>query len=322
MPGIGIISNPHAKVNRNDPEHNTLIWYVLGNRGRFEVTSTLDDLANVCRNFQERGIDHIGIVGGDGTITRTLTALLACYGEAALPRIIVLRGGTVNVLATNLGIHGQPKDILADTMDFFHSNNHLHEMPVRSLMVNGCLGFLFGTTGAVRFLEAFYANKTSAWGAGTFFGKLLLDGLSGGRLDGRFPAMAAPERMSISSSWQGSCEHRELNTPVLLAATIPKLPYGLNYFPEIAGRVDRAQALYATGTGRRLVQDIATSLISSSINPAQLPRFRFDELDIVWPGPATYTLDGEVLWAADGKASLRLGPIFRFCSPYGKISSR
>lgn len=319
MTGIGIISNPHAKVNRNDPEHNTLIWYVLGNRGRFEVTSTLEDLAAVCRNFQERGIDHVGIVGGDGTITRTLTALLRCYGEASLPRILVLRGGTVNVLATNLGIYGKPKDILADTLDFFHSSNPLHEMPVRSLLVNGNLGFLFATSGAVRFLEAFYANKTNAFGAGAFFGKLLLDGLSGGRLDGRFAELAAPESMMIRSSWHGSVHETAVQSPVLLASTIPKLPYGLDYFPELANRNDCGELMYARSTGRRLVVDIARSLVTLHKSESNLPRSRFETLDIQWPGPATYTLDGEILSAPDGKVSVELGPVFRFCSPYGKI---
>jgi diacylglycerol kinase family enzyme len=319
MPGIGIISNPHAKVNRNDPEHNTLIWYVLGNRGRFEVTGSLDDLGRVCQSFQERGIDHVAIVGGDGTITRTLTAILRSYGEESLPRILLLRGGTVNVLATNLGIYGQPKDILSDILDFFHSNNPLHEMKVRSLTANGELGFLLGTGGAVRFLEAFYANKTSAWGAGAFFGSVLLDGLSGGHFGGKFESLAAPEPLELSYSWNGATETVQTSTTVLLAASIPKLPYGLEYFPDLALRTDCGEAMYTVGGGRGLVRDIALSLLSKQKSHKNIKKFKFDQLDITLPNQSSFTLDGEILDSKHGKVKVQLGPVFRFCSPYGKI---
>ncbi|NBW83269.1 diacylglycerol kinase, partial [bacterium] len=68
MPGLGIISNPFAKINKRDPEHNTLLWYILGNRGQFEITNSLADLGRVCEEFCARGLDTVGIVGGDGTI--------------------------------------------------------------------------------------------------------------------------------------------------------------------------------------------------------------------------------------------------------------
>jgi diacylglycerol kinase family enzyme len=321
MPGFGIISNPYAKVNRTDPEHNTLIWYVLGNRGRFEVTSTLEDLGKVCQNFQARGIDHVGIVGGDGTITRTLTALVQSYGATSLPRILVLRGGTINVLASNLGIFGQPKDILSDALDSFHANTPMVERNVRSLMVNGNLGFLVATTGAVRFLEAFYKNKTDALGAGVFFGGLLLDGLSGGLCGGQFQKLAEPETLSLRSQWQDKTTQKTITTPLVMASSLAKLPYGIPFFPDLANRDDCGEVVYAQHSGRRLVTDIAAALLNPRKRHEALPTSCFQALDLRWNGPANYTLDGELLRADDGHVSITLGPIFRFCSPYGKISA-
>lgn len=322
MPGIGIISNPHAKINRTDPEHNTLIWYVLGNSGQFEVTSSLDDLAKVCENFSSRGIDHVGIIGGDGTVSRTLSALIRTYPAENLPRILVLRGGTVNVLAANLGIYGKPKDILADFLDFLHSNNALHEMPVRSLLVENEIGFLFGSSGAVRFLEAFYENKTSAVGAGKFFARILLDGLAGGHITGEFKSFSAPEQLQMEIFRKSHSTTIEVETPVLLASSVPKIPYGFEFFPELSSNTDSAQAVYAQGQGRKLVADVVLSLLSKDKAHPNLKKLSFEELRIRSKGPAKYTLDGEIMTSATDEITIKLGPIFRFCSPYGKILGR
>ncbi len=319
MPGIGIISNPYAKINRTDPEHNTLIWYVLGNSGQFEVTSSLDDLAKVCENFSSRGIDHVGIIGGDGTVSRTLSALMRTYPAENLPRILVLRGGTVNVLATNLGIYGKPKDILADFLDFLHSNNPLHEMPVRSLIVENEIGFLFGSGGAARFLEAFYENKTTAAGAGKFFARILLDGLAGGHLTGEFSNFSAPEHLSIEVVHKNHTKTIEVDTPVFLASSVPKIPYGLEFFPELSSNTNSGQAIYADAQGRRLVGDLVVSLMSKNKSHRNLKKIAFEELRIRSQTPTKYTLDGEIMTSTTDKITIKLGPIFRFCSPYGKI---
>lgn len=319
MTGIGIISNPHAKVNRNDPEYNTLIWYVLGNRGQFEVTNTLEDLQNVCENFSSQGIDHVGIIGGDGTVSRTLSALLRAYNRESLPKILILRGGTVNVLATNLGIYGQPKDILADFLDFFHSGKALFEMSVRSLLVDEQLGFLVGTGGTVRFLKRFYENKTSALGAGRFFASVMLDGLASGHFNGEFPSIVEPENLKLESVFDGHTSENTISTPALLLSSLPRIPYGFEFFPELAKTGDYAAATYVTGQGGKLVRDIAAALFTKNKAQSSFRRFHFQNLKIQFEENTEYTLDGEIAETKNRSLLIELGPIFKFCSPYGKM---
>ena len=68
------------------------------------TTETLDEVRGLAREFKEKGIDILGISGGDGTNHRTLSTFLEVYGETPLPKIALLRGGTMNNLANQLGI--------------------------------------------------------------------------------------------------------------------------------------------------------------------------------------------------------------------------
>lgn len=327
MSEIGIISNPHAKINRNDPEHNTLVWYVLGSRGRFEVTNSLKDLESVCQSFAKHRIETVGIIGGDGTISLTLEALLQSYGEKHLPQIMLLRGGTVNVLAGNFGIFGQPKDILSDFMDFYHSSRPLYKMHMRSLRVNGQLGFLFGTGCSVRFLEEFYKNKTSAAGAGRFFSSLLLDALCGGRISGKSEAMMRPEPCkivsylhSVDNRAEPECQRAiETEMPICLASTAPKIPYGIELFPSLKRAGDRAQLVYADLNSRELPIAITKALVLREKKNSGLHWLDFHEVDLLLPAGSRYTLDGEIVETESGEIKIGLGPIFEFLSPYGRV---
>lgn len=325
MSEIGIISNPHAKINRNDPEHNTLIWYILGNQGQFEVTQSIDDLSLVCEKFAESKVKTIGIIGGDGTVSLTLAAVVKAYSQKGskepedLPRIMILRGGTVNVLATNLGIYGQPKDVLTDFLSFYHSARPLYEMKVRTLLVNDLPGFLFATGGAVKFLEAFYANKTSALGAAQFFTKLVADGLSGGRLGGQSSAFIKPEKLTVSVERRDQSTSLDLLTPLMMASSLPKIPYGLTFFPNLARTLETAELIFTDQPQDQVVKAVTKALFSANRNKAPLERHAFESIHIKAAPGFQYTVDGEILSAEDGNVHIKLGPVFRFCSPYGKI---
>lgn len=325
MSEIGIISNPHAKINRNDPEHNTLIWYLLGNQGQFEVTQSVEDLSTVCQKFAEAKVRTIGIIGGDGTISLTLAALVRAYSTSGscspedFPRIMILRGGTVNVLATNLGIFGKPKDILTDFLSFFHSSRPLYEMKLRTLLVNGQTGFLFATGGAVKFLESFYENKTSAWGAARFFTKIVADGLSGGRFGGQSKALIEPEKLNLTIECGTQQSTLDLLTPVVMASTLPKIPYGLEFFPNLGRTLGTGEVIYSDQPPEQVVKAVAKAILSTDRNNTPLGRQAFESLTIQADPGFKFTLDGEIISAADGKVTIKLGPVFRFCSPYGKV---
>jgi diacylglycerol kinase family enzyme len=114
---FGVISNPYAKICRNSPAYNTLLRNTLGSDGIMNVTHTWEELTKVCQEYKERHIETVGIVGGDGSIGLTISALYKAYGAHNMPHILVMRGGTINFLSQNLNISCEPLAILKKYLD-------------------------------------------------------------------------------------------------------------------------------------------------------------------------------------------------------------
>src|SRR6516165_1310510 len=112
VPGIGLITNPRSRVNQRDPGRALRLSYLVGRHGNAEATRSLDDLYRVCEEFKKERIDVLGISGGDGTLHHTLTAMIKTYADQPLPRIAILRGGTMNTVANSLGIKGETGKLL------------------------------------------------------------------------------------------------------------------------------------------------------------------------------------------------------------------
>lgn len=320
MPGLGIISNPFAKINKRDPEHNTLLWYILGNRGQFEITNSLHDLSRVCQEFCDRGLDTVGIVGGDGTISLTLSAIARAYPPDKLPKILILRGGTVNLLASNLGIFGNPKDVFADALEAYHSPGGLAQMSLQTLDVNGRLGFIFADGIAARFLSEFYRNKSSTLGAGLFLARVIADGAAAGHLGGTYKHLYLDEDLTIDckpSAWPFGNPTR---TALIAASTIPKMPFGIRLFRNLDTHKPEAELLVVRAGKRELPFRVMKALLlQGKVDKKFADTHIFSETTIVPTHPVEYSLDGDVLEPTQQPIHICLGPRFVFCSPYGNV---
>jgi diacylglycerol kinase family enzyme len=320
MPGIGIISNPFAKVNKRDPQHNTLLWYVLGNKGQYEVTESLTDLSRVCTEFEARGIDHVGIVGGDGTISLSLSAIQEAYKHKTLPRILLLRGGTVNVTASNLGIYGKPKNVMHDFLDAYHSGGELSVMKLSTLVVNGRLGFLFANGIASKFLEEFYKNKSNALGAGIFFSRVFGDLIAGGHFTGDFAKLSCDETLDTVIQTLDASELKESKSySMIFASTLPAMPFGFKMFKNLMPGSGCGEMMAFTAQNRELIPIATRVLAGFSLKTEGLKNHLFRTLNISSKKAIQFSLDGDLMVAQDGKIEISMGPTFEFCSPYGKV---
>jgi diacylglycerol kinase family enzyme len=168
MPGIGVVTNPRSKANKRDPAGMYRLGYLLGSKGEAAATKSLDDLVRVAEEFKAAGIDVLGINGGDGTIHVTVTTFIKVYGDAPLPKIAILRGGTLNTIAVGLGIKGTPNEILYEVIDRYHQGLPLPTVDRPVMQINDKYGFIFGNGLIANFLEAYYATgrpspATGAW---------------------------------------------------------------------------------------------------------------------------------------------------------------
>ncbi len=159
MSGIGVITNPRSRQNRRNPALARRLAYILGERGLLEQPTDLDALDRVALQLKDREIDVVAINGGDGTSHVVLSALVRAYGDAPLPQIALLRGGTMNTVARGLGISGSPQELLGRLTALYHRDEPMASVQRNLLRVGDQAGFLFGNGVISNFLEAYYEGS-------------------------------------------------------------------------------------------------------------------------------------------------------------------
>src|SRR5262249_45321885 len=183
MAGIGVVVNPHARANRSGTDaREERMRDILGAFGWVRVTSTLDDVDEVAREFHDRRVDVLAICGGDGSDHCTLTSFYRQYGSDALPLLLPLRAGTINYVAdAPRGRPGTPEQVLSRVVrDYRRGSTHV--TTERDLLrVNGSeIGFLLSFGTAVNYLRAYYAlDRQGPWPAAKLLGRLIASALAG-----------------------------------------------------------------------------------------------------------------------------------------------
>lgn len=66
-------------------------------------TRSAEEVETAVAALRRLGIEHLVLVGGDGTVGGTLTPLVALWGEDPLPCVSLVAGGTINTIAAALG---------------------------------------------------------------------------------------------------------------------------------------------------------------------------------------------------------------------------
>jgi diacylglycerol kinase (ATP) len=207
MPGIGVILNPKSRRNLRDPGASERLARRVGDRGVVREARSIDELSRIAAEYHERGIDILAISGGDGTNTVTLTGFIAEYGDEPLPTVALLRGGTMNTVASSVGVkRGAPEDLLARVVAHYEGRDGpslatveravLRVAPVgRDGPERPHYGFLFGTGVVQGFLAEYYAGEPSTVGAMRTLARGIGSALVGGEMIQR---MARPFRGSVT----------------------------------------------------------------------------------------------------------------------------
>jgi diacylglycerol kinase (ATP) len=181
MPGIGVLTNPRSRRNKRNPRLARRLAYIVGDSGQLEAPEGLGELTHAVQKFRERDVDIVAINGGDGTAHVALGALYKAYGDQ-LPRIALLRGGTMNTIAHGLGIRGDPESLLGRLVAQVHSGAPLKTASRHLMVVNDTqVGFLFGNGLISNFLEAYYeaadpSPSSAVWLLTRAIGSVLVGG--------------------------------------------------------------------------------------------------------------------------------------------------
>jgi len=144
--GIGVVVNPHARRNRDPRRVVGGFERILGDDGVVVTSPSRRSLLRIAEVFHRSRIDVLAISGGDGSVGFTLDAFEEIYGDEPLPRVLPLRGGTMNTIANSVGVPRlSGTSLLARLAARHRGGNRLASSRRVAMRVEDRLGFLFGT---------------------------------------------------------------------------------------------------------------------------------------------------------------------------------
>lgn len=308
MPGIGVISNRNARLNKLHPELKDQLAFVIGSNGKVSSTGSITDVYKAAETFRRTGIDIIAISGGDGTAHRTMEILLDVYGNLPLPPILLLPTGTQNMVPRSFGIEGSG---LANLM--LANLRYRHNVPMRCirrnvLKVNGHVSFMFGIGVAARFMVDYYASgETNPKGAAKLLSKVVASGVTGGDLAKKMLA-------SFQAKLNVDGELRQETMHTLFASFVERLPLHFILFPQSGQEAGAFEIAYSGGAPLKIAASFPAILSGSTEHLSGITRQLVHKLIIDLEQPEAFTLDGE-LYDPTTHFEVESGPEISFVVP-------
>lgn len=309
MPGIGVISNRNARLNKLYPKIKDRMAFVVGRAGELVSTGSLEDTRETLEAFKESEIDLLAISGGDGTAHRTLEIAVGVYAEKQMPPILLLPTGTQNMVPNSLGIRrsGVATLLLAQA-------HYRHNLPMRCvrrnlLKVNEHYSFMLGIGIAPRFLEEYYRRgDTTHLGAVKLVGEYVLAAF---RKAKSAEALVAPMDVSYRLDG-GGWKSRKFHT--VFCSFVEELSLRFKVFPR-AGWEEGLFEFYAMDGPAYWVAKIVPQLWMGSLQQMKgVTRALGRIVEIKLEQAELFTLDGEIYEAQDS-FRISAGPELKFVIP-------
>ncbi|HEX4404761.1 MAG TPA: diacylglycerol kinase family protein [Polyangia bacterium] len=326
--GIAVFVNPRSRANRRDPALARTFATIIGDVGQIHAPASLDELRATAAALRAAPPDVIAVHGGDGTLHKVVTALGHAFGETPLPPLALLTGGTMNVVATSLGIAAKPFDVLRMLADHVRAgapSQLLPLIPRRCMRIGEHLGFVFGNGLAANFLGEYYADdaygpKRAAWLlARTFFSALV-----------RGPFMRKVfKRFEGEVRVDGDLLPRTRFVGVN-AATVREVGLGFKLNHRADDDPDRFGVLAIHGSPLALVADLPAVHAGRGVGPARAFSAVASTLDITptmsprandstLPTEMAYTIDGDLYRSSAPVLRLSVGPRIHFVRPSASV---
>ena len=180
---VGVLVNARAGVAKRDPGFVERVEALMP-PGRVRATWSAEEIGPALEGFQERGLDLLALVGGDGTVGATLTRLLEGWPAETRPAVALLAGGTVNTIPKALGGGGAPEAHLRRLLrGGARAESRRPLVCVRAEDGEKRSGMIFAMGAAVRWLELYYGDSAmGVRGAASVVGRVLGSMTVGGEL--------------------------------------------------------------------------------------------------------------------------------------------
>ena len=303
MPGIGIINNPRSKKNLLYPDRIRKLGYLLGERGESKATKSLEELEDCLGEFKKQKIDILAINGGDGSNHVTLTKLVKLWGRDPLPKIALLRGGTLNTIARSFGINGRPEYILHNIAGKYSEGLPFKTTVANLLCVNGKYSFLFGNGVVANFMKHYYdTGKPSPSHGVKVVAEGVFSAIAGTPLAKKWLKPVVAD-VTIDGEKQGLREFTSI-----LAATIEDIGVGFKPWFRAFDEMDNFHILLFHGSAVQIIKEMPYFYFGRPPSPRLTAETLAKHVHLEAEEPFSYTLDGDMYECEDGIMDLSIGP--------------
>jgi diacylglycerol kinase family enzyme len=310
MVPIGVIHNPFAKGNLKRSWVAPKLRAALGDAGILRETRNVNELGAVAQEFLDQGVETVGINGGDGTLHLVLTAFIKVYGDRPLPKVMSLRGGSMNTMSNSLKIKGDTIGIVKRAMRNLREGKPFHERPQHLVKVNDKYGFMSGAGAIGVFLDFYYSGtSTGPVHAAKVFSQTVWGVLAKNEYGQRL-RRPHPARVTVD----GKRLEPEAFT-VMLACSIKELGLGFAPTPHAYDRPGCFHFIGADIDPVRVIPQLLTIWLGRDLRHPHIQYSHAAEDVIIEPlAPLRYTVDGEMYDAA-GPLHFTRGPTITVVEP-------
>ncbi|BBM87856.1 diacylglycerol/lipid kinase family protein [Candidatus Uabimicrobium amorphum] len=302
MKKIGVVYNPFAGKNKANPEKKqAVLEKIIGNRGIVRATQSIEDICNVAREFQEEGVDILGISGGDGTNQCVLTTFSEIYGEENLPLVALLRGGTMNLREQSLKMKGSPEARLKRLIKVLEKGD-CPTIKHTLLKVNDRYGCIFGNGTVTNIMEEYYHGGNPGFKkACVLFLKSLFSSITNQKFITKlFSPIEAQVKIGDETLPQQSFT-------ALMAATTKECGLGFKPFYRAQEKAGYIHFLAIDLSPTEVMKNLHRIRAGKKIHSERVYDIVTKKVEIQTVKPYYYTIDGEML-NTSSNITLAAGP--------------
>lgn len=311
---IAVFVNPSARANRRNPRLAARFQTLLADAGRVLAPRSLDELDKMAVELRASPPAVIAVHGGDGTLHKTVSALLNAWDGAPLPPLAILCGGTMNVVASSLGLRERPEVMLAALVAAQKSGQPLPTLRKRCVQVGNRYGFIFGNGLLANFLTEYYGPNgygpmRAVWLILRCFFSAMVMGPFSKRLFRRFEG-------------QVKVDGQPLQWPRFVsvgAATVREVGLGFKLYDRADDDPDRFGVLAIHAGPLALLSDMPAVHAGRGIPAARAFSTTAATMDVSsQASQMTYTIDGD-LYHTSAPIHVAVGPAIEFVKPERRL---
>ena len=289
MGGIGVVLNPFSRKYKNNPSRKKQMGFIVGDKASYKETEDLDDLKRVAEEFKTRDIDILALSGGDGTNHCTLSTFIQVYGEKPLPKIALLRGGTLNTVASTYGIHGSPEGLLSSLLVKYHEDVPFETKEALMMNVDGEYGFIFGLGVIYNFMDAYYREGVPS---PTMAAWTLIRSIASAMINGSF-ARKMFERFDAEVTVNGK-KWPFANYSALYSGSINQLGFNFRVFYLVDTHPDQFHAIGFSLPPRNVLPYVPAMYLGKPSGSPNVVEEPAREMIIRLEKPLPYTINGDM----------------------------